>query len=193
MSTLEVNTISPISGSSDVTLGGSSKNIKFASGTTVDFSTNTPTLSGLPNNTPMFSAYGNGTTVGNNSYTKLEFQNEVYDTDSAFDNSSNYRFTVPSGKGGYYNFNLVISPDNGVTFSDWRVRLYKNGSSGGLANGFHSFLSDTKSASGDFPTITGSCVVNLSAGDYIEVYGFHNSGSNRTFNWPFFQGNKLIT
>ena len=70
MSTLEVNTISPISGSSDVTLGGSSKNIKFASGTTVDFSTNTPTLSGLPNNTPMFSAYGNGTTVGNNSYTK---------------------------------------------------------------------------------------------------------------------------
>ena len=43
MSTLEVNTISPISGSSDVTLGGSSKNIKFASGTTVDFSTNTPT------------------------------------------------------------------------------------------------------------------------------------------------------
>ena len=48
MSTLEVNTISPISGSSDVTLGGSSKNIKFASGTTVDFSTNTPTLSGIP-------------------------------------------------------------------------------------------------------------------------------------------------
>ena len=50
MSTLEVNTISPISGSSDVTLGGSSKNIKFASGTTVDFSTNTPTLSGIPLN-----------------------------------------------------------------------------------------------------------------------------------------------
>ena len=48
MSTLEVNSISPISGSSDVTLGGSSKNIKFASGTTVDFSTNTPTLSGIP-------------------------------------------------------------------------------------------------------------------------------------------------
>jgi len=48
MSTLEVNTIAPLSSSSDVTLGGSSKNIKFASGTTVDFGTNTPTVSGLP-------------------------------------------------------------------------------------------------------------------------------------------------
>jgi len=50
MSTLEVNSIAPVTGSSDVTLGGSSKNIKFASGTTVDFSTNTPTLSGIPLN-----------------------------------------------------------------------------------------------------------------------------------------------
>tara|TARA_B100001093_G_scaffold396759_1_gene383948 strand:- start:832 stop:1443 length:612 start_codon:yes stop_codon:yes gene_type:complete len=48
MSKIEVNAIEPISGSSDVLLGGSSKNIKFASGTTVDFSTNTPTVNGLP-------------------------------------------------------------------------------------------------------------------------------------------------
>jgi hypothetical protein len=56
MSTLEVGTIAPISGSNDVTLGGSSKNIKFASGTTVDFSTNTPTttLSATMKNTPAF-------------------------------------------------------------------------------------------------------------------------------------------
>lgn len=47
MSTLEVNTIAPLSSSSDVTLGGSSKNIKFASGTTVDFSTNSPTITGI--------------------------------------------------------------------------------------------------------------------------------------------------
>jgi hypothetical protein len=140
-------------------------------------------------NTPMFSVYGNGTTVGNNSYTKIVFENEVYDTDTAFGSN---KFTVPSGKAGYYFFNLVITPDNGVTFTDWRVRLYKNGSSGGLANGFFNFISDTKSASGDFPTVTGSCVVNLAEGDYIEVYGFHNSGSNRTFNWPFFQGHRLI-
>ena len=47
MSTLEVNSIAPLSSSSDVTLGGSSKNIKFASGTTVDFSTNSPTILGI--------------------------------------------------------------------------------------------------------------------------------------------------
>jgi hypothetical protein len=183
MSTLEVNTINPQSGTT-ITIGGSGDTVTLGSGAT---------QSGFGGvNTPNFGVYGNGTSVSNGAWTKIAFQNEVYDTDSAFDNSSNYRFTVPSGKGGKYFFNLVITPDNGVTFTDWRVQLYKNGSAGGLADGFFSFLSDTKNVSGDFPTITGSCVVNLNAGDYIEVYGYHTSGASRTFNWPFFQGFRLV-
>ena len=186
MSKILVDTIDTRSGTTTLTLGSSNAN-------TLSLNSSITTLPSTLTNTPMFGAYGNGTTVGNNSYTKIEFQNEVYDTDSAFDSSSNYRFTVPSGKGGYYFFNIILAPDNGVTFTDWRAQLYKNGSNGGQAAGFFNFASDTKDVSGDFPNITGSCVVNLSAGDYIEVYGYHNSGSNRTFNWPFFQGHRLIT
>ena len=87
MSTLEVNTISPISGTSDVTLGGSSKNIKFASGTTVDFSTNTPTLSGLPDNTPAFHAYlSSDQSISPSTIVKAQLNTEVLDTDNAYDN-----------------------------------------------------------------------------------------------------------
>ena len=101
MSTLEVNTIAPVSGSSDVTLGGSSKNIKFASGTTVDFNTNTPTLTlgSDMKNTPAFLAHK---TDGNQSIsadtaTLITFNTETFDSDGKY--ASN-RFT-PTVAGKY--------------------------------------------------------------------------------------------
>ena len=160
------------------------------SGSSITIGEDGDTLSGPFTNTPAFGVYGNGTSVGANSYTKIEFQNEAYDTNSAFD-TTNSRFTVPTGKAGYYWFTIVLAPDNGVTFTDWRAAFYKNGSTGAQSAGFFNFVSDTKDVSGDFPSITGSCTVNLAVGDYIEVYGFQNSGGSRTFNWPFFQGHRI--
>jgi hypothetical protein len=88
MSTIEVNTIAPISGSNDVTLGGSSKNIKFASGTTVDFSTNTPTVSGLPANTPSFQAkLSTNTNISDATTTLMPLNTEQLDTDGCYNNT----------------------------------------------------------------------------------------------------------
>ena len=53
-------------------------------------------------NTPAFEAYlsANQTGISANSATKVQFDTEVYDTDSAYDNSTNYRFT-PTTAGKY--------------------------------------------------------------------------------------------
>ena len=57
-------------------------------------------ISGLTN-TPAWSVgISANQSISNGTYTKVAFDREEVDTDNAFDNSSNYRFTVPSGKAG---------------------------------------------------------------------------------------------
>ena len=81
-----------------------------------------------------FEAHWNGRddnhqTISSGTETKVAFNTEVFDSDNAFDNSSNYRFTVPSGKAGKYFFtakNRVIGDSaQGRTIL---VQFYKNGS-----------------------------------------------------------------
>ena len=184
MSTLEVNTIAPITGSSDVTLGGSSKNIKFASGTTVDFSTNSPTLT-LGNDlkaTPSFYAYQNSPqAIINNTWVKLSIDTEEYDSDSAYDNSSNYRFT-PAVAGKYF------------LFASWRIdatqdgdlcgiQIYKNGSG-------HTNFSRAHYNRGSF---TISTVATANTTDYFEVYAYQNTGAQRdTYGFGTSGGNNDI-
>jgi viroplasmin and RNaseH domain-containing protein len=176
MSTLEVNTINPQSGN-DVTLGGSSKNVKFASGTTVDFNTNTPTLTlgADMKNTPMVSAYMSASqTPSNNTHTKIQYNTEVYDTDSAYDHSSNYRFTVPSGKAGKYLINAtcyMFGNNNDEKFLE--VSIYKNGSQVQRDERHGNY--STGQNSGGVQSITR--IMDLSASDYIEIYGRINVNS----------------
>jgi hypothetical protein len=51
--------------------------------------------SGAIANTPAFKVYlGSNQTVSNTVDTRINLNTEVYDTDSAFDSSTNYRFTI---------------------------------------------------------------------------------------------------
>ena len=53
-------------------------------------------------NTPAFQAYRSSTqTISGSTWTKVQFNTEIYDTDSDYDNSTNYRFT-PTVAGKYY-------------------------------------------------------------------------------------------
>ena len=86
MSTLEVNTIKPISGSSTVTLGESGDTIALASGAS-------QTLAVM---TPAFYAYLSATqTVSANTATKAEIDTELFDSNNNYDNSTNYRYAPP--------------------------------------------------------------------------------------------------
>ena len=92
--TLKVGTITTSSGSGTITLG--------QSGETVDMANGTITLNSGMKSTPAFQAYlSDDQTISNATVTKINFNTESFDTDNAYDNSTNYRFT-PQVAGKYY-------------------------------------------------------------------------------------------
>jgi hypothetical protein len=171
--TLKVSNIETSSGSGTITVG--------ASGETVDLSNGTITLNNSMKMTPAFQAYSsNGQTPSDASWTKVELDAVLFDTDSAF-NTSTYRFTVPSGKGGKYFINGLIAIDSqensGINYSS--VKFYKNGGSSELADSYNNWQSNPPR---DFAQSL-SGIFELAAGDYVELYGYldDNSGSGMDF------------
>jgi hypothetical protein len=118
-------------------------------------------------NTPNFSAnrISGAVTFPVNTVTKLVFNNELYDSASAYD-TSNGRFTVPSGQGGKYHFSATFLSyeivNNNIT--SWYTYFYKNGS-----NELFAAQSETASFGSYRRNVLGADL-ELSAGDYIELY-----------------------
>ena len=137
-------------------------------------------------NSPAWSAEATGLTVANATWTELVLGTENFDTNSAY-NASNGRFTVPAGEGGiytfFYSFGLSGNPDDGEKVS---VRLYKNGSAVSL-----SVSTGYVSAANQTTAQRGSYMLNLSAADYVSVYGYHNEGSSNSDGTGTFLGFKL--
>ena len=135
------------------------------------------TFSKTPTNTPAFHAYRNGSsspTISDQTITKITLlTTETLDTDNAYDNSSSgttaNRFTVPSGKGGYYQVAAGLNfyaDSNDMKHA--RVMIYKNGSVAMTAYGFvSSYAAGTRHLQCD---IAG--MLNLNASDYLEVYAY---------------------
>ena len=128
MSKLETNTIDTISGSTNLTLGGTNAtDITIPAGVTI---TNNGTQSGFGGvMTPAFTARRNGDqTFSNNTDTKVQFDTEVFDTNNCYDNATNYRFT-PTTSGKYYIFGYCMLDSNGANnFNYGKSYIYKNGS-----------------------------------------------------------------
>ena len=124
-------------------------------------------------NTPAFLAKKTTSqTVTHNVYTKIEFDSEDYDTDSAYDNSTNYRFTVPTGKAGKYFIYSRLTLDSNGTGSNYIIlTLYKNGS--------RVFASKINEGGLDLdePSISLNITLDLAENDYIELYGTMAIGS----------------
>ena len=114
-------------------------------------------------------------TISSATYTAITFNTEAngFDTDAFHDNTTNNsRFTVPTGKGGYYlMIGRVVVAGASASWNN-RCKIRKNGSTD-LAFGY-----SNASTTGDVTTFT-SCVSNLSAGDYIEFVAWQGSGSNK--------------
>ena len=175
MSKLETNQVDPATGTT-LTLGTSGDTITIPSGVTI---ANSGTATGFGANTPAFFVYlgsdQTGITAG--SYTKVLFDSEDVDTNSAF--ASN-KFTVPSGEGGKYFVALEIqmNADGGAGHAQvGSARIYKNGSvfiNGGIV--------DYRSNNGQKLHANVSAILDLSASDYLEGYGeLHTSSGNITF------------
>lgn len=76
---------------------------------------------------PAFSVYLNTPqTIPSNTYTKIAFDTEDFDTNNNFDSTTNRRFTPTVA--GYYQFNLSASPYTNAGTSEVFLAFYKNGS-----------------------------------------------------------------
>jgi len=105
----------------------------------------------------------------NNVYTAINFNSENFDTDSFHSTVTNTsRITIPSGKGGYYQFRGAIYFSTGSASGVKGVVLQKNG-------GTALFSMDISGQSTQ--TLQSSSIVNLVATDYVELLIYQNSGS----------------
>ena len=173
MSKILVDTIDTRSGTSNITIGSSNASqITLKSGAT---------LTNFPANTPAFKAILSGNkTISAGADTKIQFDSEVFDTDNAFDPSTNYRFTVPSGKGGKYYVTLSVHTSVGSSDNDEIIITpFVNGALadvGAQTRRFSSSSTRTMSTSG---------ILTLSAGDYVEGYVYIQGGTivYKTSSW----------
>ena len=183
-----VQTVTPAVGSvTNDMLAGSIANAKLAN-SSITLNGSAVSLGGSAtvgrNNTPAFTAVLDADqSMAQNTSTRLTFTSERIDTDSAFADS---KFTVPSGKDGNYFFHAKFRASN---FSEsMNIYIYKNGSE--LNTVFRG--NNTSSGSVAYGTTYLTAIVPFVAGDYIEIYGDHNSHITQSLTTKVFQGFKLL-
>ena len=126
---------------------------------------------------PAFSAYlGSAFSTASSVATKIPFNTENFDTASAFDSTTNYRFTPLVA--GYYQINLSVNQGFVSATGLTNASIYKNGVEYTQGTRFANTTSAAQAG-------VNSALVYLNGStDYIEFYAFQNSGSTQaaTFN-----------
>lgn len=118
---------------------------------------------------PVFSAYATATlSLATNTFTKLPYSVEEFDSANCYDNATNFRFTP--NVAGYYQINAAAYLA-GAAYSI--LTIYKNGVE---------FKRGIQGAAVNSPlmsTVSALIYMNGST-DYLEIYGFQNSGITAT-------------
>jgi len=125
-------------------------------------------------NAPAFNAVnssGTAQTIAHSTWTKLTYATENFDTTGDYDNSTNYRFT-PSVE-GYYQVNGSCGIASLANAKQAIVTIYKNGSE--FRRGSQNTVGATQST---VQNVNALIYMNGST-DYIELYVYHEHGSNR--------------
>ena len=167
MSKLEVQIIDAPSGQNTVTIGDSNAStITLKSGAT---------LTNFPANTPAFRAERSSSqSISNATNTKIQFNDENFDTDNCYDNTTNYRFT-PNVAGKYFVY-AQISSYGGATdaLKEVNPAIRRNGSN------FSRSSIGWVSATDYFHVATSylSAVVDMNGTtDYVEVFQYADATS----------------
>ena len=164
MSKLFVDQVDPKTATT-LTLGTSGDTVSIPSGVTI---ANAGTATGFgTSNTPAFSAIKTSSqTLSHNTATKVTFDTELYDSDSAF---SSDRFTVPSGKAGKYMIGSLAKPNASGDLSEHIVYLYVNGAFNTANKSVYAQFNKSNQTTYTLTTQF-NLVLDLAAGDYCEVY-----------------------
>ena len=127
---------------------------------------------GAITNTPAFKARLTANqSIPNTTLTKINLNAEDIDTDNAFD-ISNYKFTVPSGKCGVYLIGYSLATDAVIDDTERLFgRIYLNG-----AGQLYTTANDWSPSANFDMFVNYSVIMDLSVGDYLELYMYHNEG-----------------
>ena len=161
--TIEVDTIEPQSGTS-LTLGASGDTITIPSGATL---TNSGTATGFGVNTPAFSAErSSDQTITDQTRTTILFNNEFYDSSSAYDTSTG-KFT-PQVAGKYFvNANVQLNTNSNSNLSYAFIEMYKN------ASVITEDVEDTRAGYGRKTTCDVTAIVDMNgSSDFILIQAF---------------------
>jgi hypothetical protein len=109
--------------------------------------------------------------IATSTVTEITWNTEVFDTDNIHSNTTNTnRFTIPTGKSGYWLFSTSVTWDNMDT-GGRRLYLVKNG-------GTYQATARNDNVNSDYWTQTANAIFNCTAGDYLSVQVYQQSGGN---------------
>lgn len=186
MSKINVDTWEPESGTAatlmatgDTVTVPSGATLAVASGATI---ANSGTATGFDGSSaPAFAATAVADqAVSDAVSTKSTMSTEVFDSNSAYDPTTNYRFTVPAGEGGKYFVYADITFHSSHSSSDMvslETQIKKNGSTA-----INAERVPNSSYGGQTMTLYCEGILVLSAADYLEVFGYFDNvqGSSYT-------------
>jgi hypothetical protein len=119
------------------------------------------------NNSPSFRAeVSSDQNVTDATATVINFDTETFDNGSCYDGTN--KFTVPSGEAGkYFVYSQCnLNPSDLNRANNLSIYLYKNGSRWTIAK------TDFRSNTGSGSSIICQDTMDLSAGDYIQIYAY---------------------
>lgn len=161
----------PANGQIDIGNGTGFTRATLTAGTNISITNaaGSVTINSLPpsaGNGPAFSVYSSVTpSVSSGVYTKIVLDTKIFDTNSNFDNTTNYRFTPTVA--GYYQINGNIFGSASGAVYGVGIAIYKNG--GIVATG--SITNTTGSQTSQNSHVSFLVYMNGST-DYLELYGY---------------------
>jgi hypothetical protein len=128
---------------------------------------------GIASTGPAFSVYRNTTqTIPHNTFTRVNFEIEEFDTANCYDNTTNFRFTP--NVAGYYQISLHLSISlSGTNASTFIAAIAKNGSVTSQNYITYRDITNTYSAH------TTKLIYMNGTTDYIDGQIYHNQGADR--------------
>jgi len=186
MSEVKVDTISERTAANGVAVDGvtikdsgltipSGGTLTVASGATIDASAGTATGFG-GDNTPAWQVYlSSSQDPADDTFVKLTCDSSVYDTDSGYDGTTNYRYTIPTGEGGKYFIYAQIAMHSTSGTGNVMVQGYLQIRKNGTTVLEHQFYPNNYGKT-YAPNLSGA--LDLSAGDYLECWGLQNTNDS---------------
>ena len=117
-------------------------------------------------NTPAFQAYiSANVSITNDTGTKITFDVEDFDTDGAYDASTNHRFTCPTDEGGKYFFSAhtIIGALASSKFNYGYQYIHLNGTAVAWS------AVELRANPGEYITLPSTIILTLVPTDYVEV------------------------